>query len=77
MDDIERSDPGGLADGEVAASMIVDHFVLQRRLAAGDTVIDRFPRAHPGLSPEERETLLGWRDVVEGVSRSRARTGTR
>ncbi|GAA2206822.1 hypothetical protein GCM10009850_022800 [Nonomuraea monospora] len=63
----EQSDPEGLADGEAAASMIIDHFVLQRRLASGDTVIDRFLRAHPRLSPQEREMILGWRDVVEGI----------
>ncbi|MGP4103657.1 hypothetical protein [Nonomuraea sp. KM90] len=63
----ERSHPDVLADSEVATSMIVDHFVLQQRLASGDTVIDRFLRAHPDLSPQEREMLLGWKDVVEGV----------
>ncbi|MCK2212372.1 hypothetical protein MF672_000945 [Actinomadura sp. ATCC 31491] len=63
----EQSDPEGLADGEAAVSMIIDHFVLQRRLASGDTVIDRFLRAHPRLSPQEREMILGWRDVVEGI----------
>lgn len=63
----EQSAPVGLADGEAAASMIIDHFVLQRRLASGDTVIDRFLRAHPRLSPQEREMILGWRDVVEGI----------
>ncbi|MFI7110300.1 hypothetical protein ACIBK9_28605 [Nonomuraea sp. NPDC050227] len=63
----ERSRPDDLADSEVTASMIVDHFALQHRLASGDTVIDRFLRAHPGLSPQERAMLLGWRDVVEGI----------
>lgn len=63
----ERSHSGDLADNEVTASMIVDHFALQQRLMAGDTVIDRFLRAHPRLSQQEREMLLSWRDVVEGV----------
>ncbi|TYB69322.1 hypothetical protein FXF51_08865 [Nonomuraea sp. PA05] len=63
----EQSDPDGLADGEAAVSMIIDHFVLQRRLDSGDTVIDRFLRAHPRLSPQEREMILSWRDVVEGI----------
>ncbi|MGI5287725.1 hypothetical protein ACQEVF_30915 [Nonomuraea polychroma] len=63
----ERSHPGGRDESEVTASMIVDHFALQHRLASGDTVIDRFLRAHPGLSPQERKMLLGWRDVVEGI----------
>ncbi|MEU1723367.1 hypothetical protein [Nonomuraea sp. NPDC005692] len=63
----ERTRPDDLADSEVTSSMIVDHFALQHRLASGDTVIDRFLRAHPGLSPQERAMLLGWRDVVEGI----------
>ncbi|MFI7128792.1 hypothetical protein ACIBQ1_24025 [Nonomuraea sp. NPDC050153] len=63
----EQSHPGGLGENEVTASMIVDHFALQHRLASGDTVIDRFLRAHPDLSPQERSMLLGWRDVVEGI----------
>ncbi|MEO3888459.1 hypothetical protein [Nonomuraea sp. B5E05] len=62
----EQSHPGGLVENEVTASMVVDHFALQHRLASGDTVIDRFLRAHPGLSPQERSMLLGWKDVVEG-----------
>ncbi|MFF0869878.1 hypothetical protein ACFYUV_49545 [Nonomuraea sp. NPDC003560] len=63
----EQSAPEGLADGEAAASMIIDHFVLQHRLASGDTVIDCFLRARPRLSAQEREMLLSWRDVVEGI----------
>ncbi|MEV0622329.1 hypothetical protein AB0I81_54060 [Nonomuraea sp. NPDC050404] len=71
----EQSDPEGLADGEAAVSMVIDHFVLQRRLASGDTVIDRFLRAHPRLSPQEREMILGWRDVVEGIFEAQGKDG--
>lgn len=63
----ELSHPGGLVEDEVTASMVVDHFVLQRRLASGDTVIDRFLLARPDLSPQERAMVLAWRDVVEGI----------
>ncbi|WP_052423901.1 hypothetical protein [Nonomuraea candida] len=60
-------DPGGLVEDETTASMIVDHFALQYRLADGDTVIDRFLRANRDLSEQQRALLLGWKDVVEGV----------
>lgn len=59
------------ADGppadEAAAFLPVDYFTLQHRLPGGDTVIDRFVADHPDLSEADRELLLGWKDVVEGV----------
>jgi hypothetical protein len=61
------SDPYGLIEDEATASMVIDHFALQYRLTAGDTVIDRFLRAHADLSPQEQALLLGWKDVVEGI----------
>jgi hypothetical protein len=44
-----------------------DHFLLQHRLADGRTVLERFVRARGDLPRAERDMLLRWRDVVEGV----------
>lgn len=52
---------------EVAAVRIVDHFALQHRLSDGRTVVERFvAQRRPKLSDDEREMVLGWRDVVDG-----------
>jgi hypothetical protein len=47
--------------------MMLDHFALQRRLRSGGTVVEAFVASHPELSDVERDMLLGWRHVVEGV----------
>src|SRR5215468_2234280 len=47
--------------------MFLDHFVLQHRLRNGKTVVEQFVAARPDLPEAEREMLLGWRDVVEGI----------
>jgi hypothetical protein len=47
--------------------MFFDHFVLQHRLRNGKTVVEQFVAARPDLPEAERELLLGWRDVVEGI----------
>jgi hypothetical protein len=44
-----------------------DHFILQHRLSDGRTVVERFVRARGDLPRAERDMLLGWRDVVEGI----------
>ncbi len=46
--------------------MLWDYFVLEHRLRNGRTVVEQFVDAHPELSRQEREMLLGWRDVVQG-----------
>lgn len=57
--------------GPLDESMVVrtiDHFVLEYRLRDGGTVVERFvAQRRPPLTEVEREMLLGWRDVVEGV----------
>ncbi|ALL85846.1 MULTISPECIES: hypothetical protein [unclassified Pseudonocardia] len=55
--------PDGVGD-EIA---IIDRFVQQYRWPDGRTVIDRFLAERPDIVGAEREHLLGWRDVVEGV----------
>jgi hypothetical protein len=64
---IARNFPDGLVTDESAFSMILDHFALQHRLRSGNTVVEAFAAAHPELTDAERDMLLGWRDVVEGV----------
>lgn len=49
------------------AILIIDHFALQHRLDDGRTVVERFvAQRHPRLPDDERDMMLGWRDVVEG-----------
>ena len=55
----------GISEGQLVDAL--DHFVLQHRLPGGQTIVERFVAARPDLLPPEREMLLGWRDVVEGV----------
>lgn len=47
--------------------MVLDHFALQHRLPSGTTVVEAFTAAHPELTDTERDMLLSWRDVVEGI----------
>lgn len=54
---------------------IIDHFILQRPLPGGRTVVETYVSAHPGLAEADRQMLLGWRDVVEGVFEVRERDG--
>lgn len=52
---------------ESSAVRTIDHFALQHRLVDGRTVVERFvAERRPRLSGDEREMVLGWRDVVEG-----------
>lgn len=55
--------------------MFLDYFVLQHRLPNGKTVVEQFVAAHPGLPEAERDLLLGWHDVVEGVFEVKRRDG--
>lgn len=71
----EREFPGGVVHDESIVSMVIDHFVLQHRLIGGDTVVDRFVPAHPELSAEDRDMLLGWKNVVEGIFEVKRKNG--
>ncbi|MGE5288014.1 MAG: hypothetical protein ACM3ML_12585 [Micromonosporaceae bacterium] len=64
---IARNFPGGVVTDESVFSMVLDHFALQHRLPSGNTVVEAFIAAHPELTGAERDMLLGWRDVVEGI----------
>ncbi len=52
---------------------LIDHFILQRPLSDGRTVVEVFVAEHPQLSETDREMLLGWRQVVEGIFEVRER----
>ena len=67
--------PDGVVDDEAGFTMMLDHFALQRRLRSGGTVVEAFVASHPELSDVERDMLLGWRDVVEGVFEVRGKDG--
>jgi len=61
-----RFGPVVVADqGELAN--FLDSFVLQHRLSDGRTVLERFVRARGDLPRADRDLLLGWRDVLEGL----------
>jgi hypothetical protein len=64
---IEQNFPGGVVTDESVFSMVLDHFALQHRLSSGNTVVEAFIAAHPELTAGERDMLLGWRDVIEGI----------
>jgi len=66
---------GGTAAGESEFTNLLDHFILQRPLADGRTVTEVFVAEHPELTDADRQMLLGWRDVVEGVFEIRQQAG--
>ncbi len=53
----------------------LDYFLLQHELRSGRTVVECFVANRPDLPERERELLLGWRDVVEGIFEVRGRDG--
>jgi hypothetical protein len=59
--------PGMIVDDEAMFSMVLDHFALQHRLPSGTTVVEAFVAAHPELTEADRNMLLGWQNVVEGM----------
>ena len=62
-------------EGQNSDAVDIDHFILQRPLPGGRTVVETFVSAHPELGKADRQMLLGWRDVVEGVFEIRERDG--
>jgi hypothetical protein len=60
------ADGDGCID-EAAAVRVIDRFALQHRLSNGRTLLEQFVRQRrPPLSDNERDMLLGWREVIEG-----------
>ena len=58
---------GGSAVDENESANLLDHFILQRPLADGRTMVEVFVSEHPELTDADRQMLFGWREVVEGV----------
>ena len=73
FDQALRAGSRGKAVDESEFINIIDHFILQRPLPGGRTVVETFVSAHPELAEADRQMLLGWRDVVEGVFEIRER----
>jgi hypothetical protein len=72
---IQRAvDDAGTADQNTVINAI-DHFLFQHRLPDGRTVVEVYVDQHPELSDEDRATLLGWRDIVEGIFEVERRDG--
>ena len=67
---------GGAEVGNEDRLMLLgDHFLLEYRLRNGRTVVEQFVDARTELSPQERQMLLGWRDVVSGPFEVHRRDG--
>lgn len=63
------------ADEEFDGIAAMDRFLLEHRLPDGRTVLERFVAARGDLPRAERDMLLGWRDVVEGMFEIEGRDG--
>ncbi|WP_405584027.1 hypothetical protein [Streptomyces sp. NBC_01190] len=70
----EAGGPDGMVD-EATAISVIDHFLLRYRLPDGKTVADRFVDRRTGLADADRETVLAWRDPVEGLFEVRDKDG--
>ena len=73
FDQALRAGSRGEAVDESEFINIIDHFILQRPLPGERTVVEAFVSAHPELAEADRQMLLSWRDVVEGVFEIRER----
>lgn len=52
---------------EHTAVLTIDHFAMQHPLPDGRRILERFvAQRRPPLSDDDREMLLGWRNVVDG-----------
>lgn len=73
-DAIRESGISGEVDERDSINFL-DRFILQRPLADGRTVVEVFAAEHPELSEADRQMVLAWREVVEGVFEIREQTG--
>jgi hypothetical protein len=67
-------DGSGVLD-EHRLMVLLDYFVLEHRLRNGRIIVEQFVDAHAELSRQERELLLGWREVVQGPFEVQRRDG--
>jgi hypothetical protein len=59
--------PGGFVPDEAELPNFLDWFILEYRRADGRTLVEEFVESAGNLPADEREFLLGWRDVVDGL----------
>jgi hypothetical protein len=67
--------PDRFVGDESELIVALDYFLLQHELRSGKTVVEHFLASRPDLPEHERELLLGWRDVVEGIFEVHGRDG--
>ena len=67
--------PNRFVGDELELTAALDYFLLQHELRSGKTVVEKFVVSRPDLPGDERELLLGWRNVVEGIFEVRSRDG--
>jgi hypothetical protein len=67
--------PSGFVYDESELVAALDYFLLQHELRSGQTVVERFVAGHRDLTEDDRELLLGWRNVVEGIFEVQRRDG--
>lgn len=60
-------------EGDVVA--LIEEFLFKFELPDGTTVVDRFVASRPDLPAADREMLLGWKDIVDGIFELRERDG--
>ncbi|CAG6393440.1 hypothetical protein NMG29_02140 [Streptomyces cocklensis] len=70
----EAGGPEGSLD-EATAINVIDYFLLQYRLPDGNTVADHFVARRTALAEADRQTVLAWRDPVEGLFEVRGKDG--
>lgn len=75
LDEAVSAGIGGTVAEESEFANLLDRFILQQRLADGRTVVEVFVAEHPELTDADRQMLLGWREVVDGVFEIRERAG--
>ena len=66
--EIREAFPAGAADEDHLISLM-DRLILQHVFSDGLTILESFVRRHQDLSEPDRNIVLAWRDVREGVFR--------
>jgi hypothetical protein len=66
---------GGSVTDEGEFANLLDNFILQRPLTDGRTVVEVFVCEHREFAEADRQMLLGWREVVEGIFEILERSG--
>ena len=75
LDQALKEHATGPVASEADVTNVVDHFILQQPLADGRTVAEVFAAEHPELTNDDRQVLLSWREVVDGVFEIRDHAG--